>query len=145
LELLKRTLLRWKPIYSLTTEYWIFMELNHTVCDLCVCICVCGPWGGFKIFSFSVSVKCSVPNNATQQCFLEVTNFDMAHNCYSKDQVWQPLGWGNVLHSLNMSSVCSKILRHVFMYIIGFLQMIAITVMYSTIDSGELVLISSLS
>jgi hypothetical protein len=31
LEILKRTLLRWKPIHSLTPEYWIFMELSHTV------------------------------------------------------------------------------------------------------------------
>jgi hypothetical protein len=27
----KRTLHRWKPIHSLTLEYWMFMELSHTV------------------------------------------------------------------------------------------------------------------
>jgi hypothetical protein len=37
LEILKRPLLRWKPIHSLTGEYWIFMELSHTVRDF-----VCG-------------------------------------------------------------------------------------------------------
>jgi hypothetical protein len=51
LELLKRTLLRWKSIHSLTPEYWIFMELSHNVVYLCVwpmvwfqnisCFCVC--------------------------------------------------------------------------------------------------------
>jgi hypothetical protein len=37
LELLKRTLFRWNPIHSLTPEYWIFMELSHTVGEL-VCV-----------------------------------------------------------------------------------------------------------
>jgi hypothetical protein len=31
LELLKRTLARLKPIHSLTPQYWMFMELIHTV------------------------------------------------------------------------------------------------------------------
>jgi hypothetical protein len=66
----------------------------------------------------------------------------MAQRWYSKDQLWQPLRWGNVQHSLNMSSVCSKILRHVSMCIIGFLQIISTTVMASRTDSGELVRVS---
>jgi hypothetical protein len=37
LELLKRTLLRWKPIHSLTPEYWIFMQVSHTV-GIFVCV-----------------------------------------------------------------------------------------------------------
>jgi hypothetical protein len=37
---------------------------------LCECVCV----GGCKIFPVSVSVRYSVPHNASQQCFLEVTN-----------------------------------------------------------------------
>jgi hypothetical protein len=35
--------------------------------------------------------------------FLEVTNFGMAQRCYSKDQLWLPVRWDNVQHSLNMS------------------------------------------
>jgi hypothetical protein len=58
----------------------------------------------------------------------------MAQCCYSKDQKWQPARWGNIQHSLNMSSVCSKILRHVSICIIGLLKMISITVMSSGID-----------
>jgi hypothetical protein len=52
-----------------------------------VCICVCGRWCGFQIFPVSVCIKCTVLNNASQQCFLEVTNFGMAQRCYSKDQL----------------------------------------------------------
>jgi hypothetical protein len=66
----------------------------------------------------------------------------MAQHCYSKEQLWQPIRWGNVQHSLNMSSVCSKILRHVSMCIIALLQMISIAVIPSCIDSDELMLIS---
>jgi hypothetical protein len=44
-------------------------------------------WCGFQIFPISVTVKNSVPNNASQQCFPEVTNFGMAQCCYSKDQL----------------------------------------------------------
>jgi hypothetical protein len=117
----------------------------HGTKSHCGCICVCGLWCGFKIFPVSVSVQCSFPNNASQQCFPEVTNFGMAQRCYSKDQLWQPVRWGNVQHSLNMSSVCSRIFRHVSMCITGLLQMISITVMASRIDSGELVFISSLA
>jgi hypothetical protein len=35
------------------------------------CIRVCGCWCDFQIFPVSMSVKCSVPNNASQQCFLK--------------------------------------------------------------------------
>jgi hypothetical protein len=108
------------------------------------CICVCGGWCGFQIFPVSVSVKCSVPNNASQQCFPEVTNFGRAQGCYSKSQVWQSLRWGNVQHSLYMSIVRLIILRQVSMCIIGLLQMISVTLMASRIDSDDLVLISSL-
>jgi hypothetical protein len=59
----------------------------HGTKSLCGSICVCGHWGSYKIFPVSVSVKCSVPNNASQQCFPEVTNFGMPQRCYSKDQV----------------------------------------------------------
>jgi hypothetical protein len=59
----------------------------HGTKSLCGCICVCGRWCDFQVFHVSVSGKCSVPNNASQQCFLEVTNFGMAPGCYSKDQV----------------------------------------------------------
>jgi hypothetical protein len=117
----------------------------HGTKSHCGCISVCNSWCDFQVFPVSVSLKCSVPNNASQQCFPEVTNFGMAQSCYSKHQLWQPVRWGNVQHSLNMSSVCSKILRHVSMCIIDFLQMITITVMASHIDSCELVLISSLA
>jgi hypothetical protein len=66
LELQKRTLFKWKPI-RLFTDTWI---LNiHGTKSHCGCICVCGCWGGFKIFFVSMSVKCSIPNNASQQCF----------------------------------------------------------------------------
>jgi hypothetical protein len=37
----------------------------------CGFICVCGHWCGFQIFPLSVPIKCSVPNNASQQSFLE--------------------------------------------------------------------------
>jgi hypothetical protein len=111
----------------------------------CGCICVCGRWCGFQIFPISVSVKCSVPNYASQQCFLEVTNFGRAQRCYSKDEVCHPVRWGTVRHSLNMSSVCSTILRHVSMCIIGLLQRISNTVMASCIGPSELVLLSSLA
>jgi hypothetical protein len=37
MELLKRTLLRWKSIHSLSPEYCMFMELSHTV-DVFVCV-----------------------------------------------------------------------------------------------------------
>jgi hypothetical protein len=40
IELLKRTLLTWKPIHSLTPEYWMFMEISHTV-GLLVCVTAC--------------------------------------------------------------------------------------------------------
>jgi hypothetical protein len=36
-QLLKRTLLRWKPIHLLTVEYWRGMEVSHTV-DVFVCV-----------------------------------------------------------------------------------------------------------
>jgi hypothetical protein len=142
LELRKRTLFRWKPMHSFTDTRILNI---HGTKSHCGCICVCGCWGGFQIFPVSVSVKCSIPNNASQQCFPEVSNFGMAQCCYSKDQVWQPVRWGNVQHSLNMSTVCSTILRHVSMCIIGLIQMISITVSASHIVSREFVLISSLA
>jgi hypothetical protein len=37
LELLKITLLRWKPIHSLTPDYWMFIELSHSV-SVFVCV-----------------------------------------------------------------------------------------------------------
>jgi hypothetical protein len=116
----------------------------HTFTDTthCVCICTWGLWCGFNIFPVSGSVKCSVPSNAGQQCFPEFTNFGMAQRCFSKDQLWQRVRWRNVQHTLNLSSVCSKIVRHVSMCFIGLLQMISITMMASRTDSGELVLIS---
>jgi hypothetical protein len=117
----------------------------HGTNSQCGCICACGRWCGFKIFPVSVSVKCSVPNNASLRCIPEVTNFAIARSCYSKDQLWQPVRWGNVQHSLNMSSVFSLVFRLVSTCIIGLLQMILITVMASRIDSFELVLIFSLT
>jgi hypothetical protein len=42
---------------------------------LWVCLCECVCVGGCKIFPVSVSVRYSVPHNATQQCSLEVTNY----------------------------------------------------------------------
>jgi hypothetical protein len=78
----------------------------------CGCICVCGRWCGFQMFPVSVSVKGCVPNNASQQCFPEVTNFGMAQRCYSKNQLWKPVRWGNVQHSLNMSSVTCIHVHH---------------------------------
>jgi hypothetical protein len=39
--------------------------------------CVCDRWCAFKIFPVSVSVKFSVPNYASQQCFPEVTTLGM--------------------------------------------------------------------
>jgi hypothetical protein len=121
------------------------MLIIHGRKSHCGCICVCGRWCGFQIFPISVSVKCSVPNYASQQCFLEVTNFGRAQRCYSKDEVCHPVRWGTVRHSLNMSSVCSTILRHVSMCIIGLLQRISNTVMASCIGPSELVLLSSLA
>jgi nitrate reductase gamma subunit len=59
----------------------------HGTKSHCGCICVWVRWGGFKIFPVSVSAKCSVPSNASQQCFQEVTNFGIAQRCYSKDQL----------------------------------------------------------
>jgi hypothetical protein len=59
----------------------------HGTNSHCGCTCVCGRWGGFKIFPVSVSVKRSVPYNASQQWFPEDTNFGMAQHCYSKDQL----------------------------------------------------------
>jgi hypothetical protein len=59
----------------------------HGTKSHCGCICVCGRWVGFKIFPVSVSVKCSVPSNGSQQCLAEITNFCMAQSCYSKDQL----------------------------------------------------------
>jgi hypothetical protein len=50
----------------------------HVTKSHCGCICVHGRWSGFQIFPVSVSVKCSVPNNASQQCFPEFTNFGLA-------------------------------------------------------------------
>jgi hypothetical protein len=117
----------------------------HGTKSHCGSICVCGHWCGFQIFTVSVSFKCPVPNTSSQQGFPELTNFCMAQCSYLKDQLWQPVMWGNVQHSLNTSSECSQILRHVSMCIIGLLQMISITVMASRIDSGELVLISALA
>jgi hypothetical protein len=70
--LLKGTLLRWKPRNSLTPEYLIFMEHSHAVG---VFVCVCEHVGGCKLFPVSLSVSYSVQNNASQQCFLEVTYF----------------------------------------------------------------------
>jgi hypothetical protein len=132
-------------IWNCCQIFWIFRILNiHGTKWHSGCICVCSRWWGFQIFPVSVSVKCSVPNKSSQQCFPQVTNFGIAQSCYSKDQKWQPVRWGNVQHSLNMSSICSKILRHGSTCIISLLQMISITVMASRIDSGELVLISSL-
>jgi hypothetical protein len=60
---------------------------GHGTKSHCGCICVSGSSGSFKIIPVSVSVKCSVPNNESQQCFLDVTNFGMAPHCYSKDQL----------------------------------------------------------
>jgi hypothetical protein len=140
LEQLKRTLLRWKPILSLTPEYWVFMELSHTM-GMFVWVAA----GVVSKYFRSLCLKCYVPNNASQQWFLEVNSFSVAQGYYSKDQLWQPFRWGNVQHSLNMSSVCWKILRHVWLCKIGLLQMISITVMASRINSGELVLISLLA
>jgi hypothetical protein len=31
LEILKRTFLQWRPMHSLTPEYWIFMEVSDTL------------------------------------------------------------------------------------------------------------------
>jgi hypothetical protein len=46
----------------------------HGMHSHCGCICVCGHWYGFKIFPFSLSLKFSVPYNASQKCFSENTN-----------------------------------------------------------------------
>jgi hypothetical protein len=56
----------------------------HRTKSQCECICVHGFWCGFKIFPVTVSVKWCVPNNASLQCFREVTNFGMAQLCSSK-------------------------------------------------------------
>jgi hypothetical protein len=48
---------------------------------------VCGLWCGFKIFPVTVSVKWSVPNNASQQCFQKITNFGMAQVVIPKSAV----------------------------------------------------------
>jgi hypothetical protein len=63
----------------------------HAAKSHCGSICVCGCWCGFQIFPISVSVKCSVPSNASQQCFPEVTNFSMAQRSYLKDQLSEPV------------------------------------------------------
>jgi len=63
------------------------MELSHTVG---VFVCVAADVVS-QIFPVSVSVKCSVPNNASHQCFLEVTNFGMTQRCSSKDQQLHPV------------------------------------------------------
>jgi nitrate reductase gamma subunit len=59
----------------------------HGTKSHCGCICVFGRWCGFQIFPISVSVQCSVPNNASQQCFTEFTNFGMDQRCYSEVQL----------------------------------------------------------
>jgi hypothetical protein len=38
----------------------------HGTKSHCGCDCVCGRWCGFKLFPESVSVKCSVSNNASK-------------------------------------------------------------------------------
>jgi hypothetical protein len=68
--LLIGNLLRLKPRNSLTPEYLIFMGHSHSLG-----VFVCGHMGGCKLFPVSVSVRYSVPDNASQQCFLEVSNF----------------------------------------------------------------------
>jgi hypothetical protein len=113
----------------------MFIELSQTM-GVFVCV-VSGVVSKYFLFLCLLN---AVPSNASQQCFPEVTNFLMAQPCYSKVQLGQPVRWGNVQHSLNMSSVCLKILRHVSMCIIIFLKMISITVLASCIASGELVL-----
>jgi hypothetical protein len=105
------------------------MEVSHIVG-----VFVCASTGTVSKYFLGLSVKCSVLNNACQQCFSEVTNFCMAQHCYSKSQLWQLARWGKVQHSLNISRVFSKILRHVSICIIAFLQMISITVRATLID-----------
>jgi hypothetical protein len=57
-------------------KFTYFKIVNiHGIQPLFRCICVWGCGGGCKIFPGSVSVRYCVPNLASKECFLEVTNF----------------------------------------------------------------------
>jgi hypothetical protein len=68
----KRTFLRWKAILSLTPEYWMFMELSHTLG-----VFVCVATGVVSKYFLFLCLLNAVSNNASQQCFPKVTNFGM--------------------------------------------------------------------
>jgi hypothetical protein len=72
LELLKRTSLRWKPMHSLTPEYWIFMELSHTV-GVFVCV-ACGVISQYILFKCLLNVLFQIMqvSNASWQSLILV-------------------------------------------------------------------------
>jgi hypothetical protein len=166
----KRTWLRWKPIHSLTSEYWIFMELSHTVgIFVCEAAGVVSKYFLFLCLLNALSQIMQVSNTSWKSLIsvwlnIAIPKISCDHlsgeEVYSIHWICPVYVWRSwdmdpcaslacckwfQLHSLNMSSVCLKILRHGSMCIIGLLQMISVTLMASGIDCGELLLISSLA
>jgi hypothetical protein len=110
----------------------------HGSQPLCGWVCVWECMGGWKIFPASVSVRYFVPNHASQEWFLEVSNFGFCLALlFCRSRVLNILG-GNIQHLLNMPSVGPSVMIHVSMWIIDLLEMISMQVLTSGTDSGGL-------
>jgi hypothetical protein len=116
----------------------------HGIRPLCVCVCVCRHMCGCKIFPGSVSFRYSVPNDDSQECFLEVSNFGFCSTLlFHRSTLINYLRRKYL--ALNMPSVCPAIMMHVSTCIIFLLDMISVQVIASCTVFGGLDFSSSLA
>jgi hypothetical protein len=116
----------------------------HGTQPFSVCVCVCRHVCYCKTFPGSVSFRYSVPNNASQECFLEVSNFGFCSTLlFRRSTLINYLR--RKCSALNMPSVCLAIMMHVSTCIISLLDMISIQVITSGTVFGGLDFSSSLA